>query len=395
MANADDAGSIQNASHAADAGLTNKCKADGGNAAVAQCPVKVTVKITCSPPVACPGHPHPITAVGTPSGGDYTWTVSGAELVDNSGNPLSSGDAVYLRSFQADDSTGTIPEKKATVSVTYTHPQGTAKDSTPVTIHKIEFKVTNNESVTFTDLEVKEDPGEMGSQGGVWIESKDPNVPTMNIDPKVTIKLDESCPRKKDCASNHRVGWIQDVTSWNKSVSYRHQTCTATFIVKPPVRDSVGGLADDDFPFYTAPLPFDSYTENDFERERNTLTVNHSDSPGWPASWSDPNPPKKAIDNSLVQLLFQQNFTAWLVVQNVEWSGHDLKGSFAFQMHFDWSVDHVVTVDTTLSMGQRCRPRSSTPQSRTLGKGKGSSAPSLTSMTASSKEAFKMKCTPT
>jgi len=394
MANADDAGSINNASRAADAGLTNTSRADGGDGAVASCPVKVTVKITCSPPVACPGHPHEITAVGTPSGGDYAWRVSGAELVDGSGSPISSGDTVYLRAFQADDATGAIPEKKATVSVTYTHPQGTAQESKPVTIHKIEFVVTNNETVTFTDLEVKEDRGEIGSLGGVSIESQDRNAETMNFNPKVTIKLDDSCPRKTDCARNHRVGWIQDVTSWNKSNEFRHQTCAAIFVVKPPVRDSVKDLDEDDIPFYSAPITFDNYSEMDFEQDRNTFTVNHSDSPGWPAAWSDPNPPNKSADNSLVGMVFQQDFTAWLAVQNIEWSKHDLRGSFAFQMHFDWSVDHTVKVDPTSPVGKRCSPRGSTPKGKNLGKGKGSSAPSLTSMTASSAKAFKMKCTP-
>src|ERR1700678_2025839 len=89
------------------------------------CKVTVTVAIKLSQPVACPGHPLSITAVGTPSGGTYAWTVAGAELVDGSGNPVATGDTVFLRGFKTDDATGAILEQDTTVSVTYTHPQGT------------------------------------------------------------------------------------------------------------------------------------------------------------------------------------------------------------------------------------------------------------------------------
>src|SRR5260370_21942003 len=95
----------------------------------APCPQPVTVVIHLSQPVACPGHPLLITAVGTPSGGTYAWTIAGAELVDAAGSPVSTGDTVYLRGFKSDDSNGKILEQNTTVSVTYTPPHGTDNDS--------------------------------------------------------------------------------------------------------------------------------------------------------------------------------------------------------------------------------------------------------------------------
>src|SRR4051794_32298543 len=79
----------------------------------APCPLAVTVVINLSQPIACPGHPLPITATGTPSGGTYAWTVAGAELVDGAGAAVSTGAAVNLRHFKANDTDGKIPEHSA------------------------------------------------------------------------------------------------------------------------------------------------------------------------------------------------------------------------------------------------------------------------------------------
>ena len=129
--------------------------------AIQSCPLQVTVTISLSQPVACPGHPLSITAVGTPSGGTFAWSSSGAELVDSSGSPVSTGATVFLRSFKADDATGAIPESAATISVTYTHPNGTATDSKPVKTHKIEFEVTDT-TITAGLTETKETGGGYG-----------------------------------------------------------------------------------------------------------------------------------------------------------------------------------------------------------------------------------------
>lgn len=54
---------------------------------------------------------------------------------------------------------------------------------------------------------------------------------------------------------------------------------------------------------------------------------------------------------------FSDSFTAWLVVQNIEWAAHHLAGSFAYQGHFDWSMQLNVTVDTTNAIGSRVTPK--------------------------------------
>lgn len=328
------------------------------------CPQAVKVVINLSQPVACPGQPLSITAAGTPEGGTYAWTASGAELVDDSGSPVNSGDTVLLRAFQADDSTGSIPEKTATVGVTYTHPNGTARDSKPVKIHKIEFEVTNTR-VTPGEMQALED------SEGVSLENRDPNVATIATNPSVKIKLDPSCPRKTECAANHRAGWIQDVTAFNKSIRFRHRVLTLSLSVGPPVRDA---LKDVEFPFYDEPIPFTG--------DRDTQTVPHSDSPGLPAAWHDSKADEPA-DNPLEKVVFEQGFTAWLAVQNVEWSRKDMRGSLAFQRHFDWSINHTVNIDAGRHWWEgKSTPRFSNPTIGDVGTGKGPGSPSLTKLNA-------------
>ncbi len=332
------------------------------------CPLAVTVKIKLSQPVACPGHPLSITAVGSPSGGTYAWTVSGAELVDGTGKPVSSGDTVFLRSFAADDATGRIPERKATVGVTYTHPNGTATDSKPVTVHKIEFDVTDT-AITAGLTQVDEGASSvvLGRIGA---------VDTMDTKPKVKIKLDASCPRKSDCAKNHRVGWLQTVTSNDRRVRYTHTLMTIT--VPLPVRDGNPASPPSSIPFY------DDVT--DFTGDGDQQLAHHRDSPGNGASWADrraaaPAPPP-AKNGQLRKVFFQSGFTAWLVVQNKEWSAHDMAGSFAYQKHFEWSVHLDVDVDTSKAVGKRCTPASAPPTLGAMANGKGGASPVLTAAVA-------------
>ena len=76
-------------------------------------------------------------------------------------------------------------------------------------------------------------------------------------------------------------------------------------------------------------------------------------------------------------MYFQMSFHAWLVVQNKEWSQHDLPGSLAYQKNFDWSTHLDVSVDTTNAIGSRCVPQSSTPTIGAMADGKGPNVPSL------------------
>ena len=333
--------------------------------AVTPCPLKVTVVIQLLLPVACPGHPFQLTAVGTPSGGTYAWTASGGELVDGFGAAASTGSTVFLRSFKADDATGKIPEQNITVSVTYTHPNGTANDSKPVKIHKIDFVVTDtNITAGVTQANEKATAVKLGNA---------PGVNTMVTDPKVKINLDPSCPRKSDCAQNHRVGWLQTVISVDRRSRYTHTLVQTTKTQALPLRDGDPYAGPSPHPFYDAAPKFTG--------DGDTEKAHHFDSPGLGANWTDPRhaapAPPPAVNRQLRNMYFQIGFHAWLVVQNIEWSLHDLPGSFAYQKHFDWSTHLDVAVDTTADVGSRCTPQSVVPTIGAMADGKGPESPSL------------------
>ncbi len=325
------------------------------------CPPPVTVVITLSANVACPGHPLQITANGSPGGGTYQWTVSGggAQLVDGSGNPVTTGDTVFLRSFQPDNTTANIPAQTAQVSVTYTHPQGTATDSKNVPIHKIDFVVTND-AITAGVI------GPQESAAGVTIGPSTGNREIVT-DPNVEIQLDASCPRKAACAGNHRVGWLQTMQSSDLRIRYRDSLLTWGLVPAAPIRDA----------FATATFPFYS-TVTAFTADRNKQTAHHEDSPNLPAGWTDPRPaapapsPAAPANGQLRLMFFNDTFTAWLVVQNVEWSTQDMNNSFAFLRNFDWSAHLDITADTTKALGSRCAPTSANvvaPANPAVGKG--------------------------
>ena len=323
------------------------------------CPLTVTVTITLSASVACPGHPLPITATGNPSGGTYSWTVSGgsAELVDGSGNPISTGSSVNLRSFKPDNAKGEIPAQQATVSVTYTHPNGTATDSKPVPIHAIKFEVTDTSIAKGKTTAIEKNGSlTLGASGQA----------SMSTDPKVKIKLDSTCPRKTACASNHRVGWLQTVLTNDRRTQYKNTLITVS--VPLPIRDGDSASGPSPFPFYDA--------APDFIDDNDTQTVHHEDSPGQGAGWIDPRPaapaPPPAINQKLTNVFFQNSFTAWLVVQSKEWKDHDLPGSFVYLKNFSWSIHLDVSVDMTQAVGSRCTPKSSDATISSMSNGKGS-----------------------
>ena len=325
---------------------------------------KVTVVIKLSMGVACPGHPLPITAVGTPGGGTYAWSISGgdAALVDGAGNPLLTGDHTNLRGLKVDDATGAIREQKPTVSVTYTHPDGSATDSKAVPIHSIEFDVTNT-TVTGGLTQVVD-------QATQSFFGNAPGMATMSTDPRVKLKLHASCPRKAACAANHRVGWLQTMLTTELKISYTN-TLTSWSPPSMPIRDIITNAPT--FPFYFWVAPFTA--------DQQTQTAHHEDSPGnfgvaWVDSRGGAAAPPPATRRQLRRVTFKDTFTAWLVVQNIEWAAHDLSGSFAYQKHFNWECGLDYAVDTTQPIAgagsNRCSPASKPAIIGAVGNGKGS-----------------------
>lgn len=353
---------------------------------IQKCSETVTVKIDLpAEVVACPGHPLEITAKGEPGGGTYHWTVSGgtAQLVNSGGKKTTTGATVYLRAFKADDATGNIPAQKATVGVTYKHPNGSPTDSRVVDVHQINFVVVHpptNPAVTTGSTEVTEN--DYAVVLGPVFRGSPVSGDSMATEPEVTIQLGESCPvtRKRDCARNHRVGWLQTVRADDRRARYTHTLVKVD--VKPPVLD---GGPRRRHPFFDDVKPFAD--------DKATLLVPHFDSPEDSADWIDPRsdapkpPPSENLQ--LREVCFSTSYTAWLVVQNIEWSKHKpeedpfaYKDSFAYLEHFDWGVRLNVEVNTAAKVGERCTPRSGAAWADEPKPGRGQNTPVLTGPSA-------------
>lgn len=282
--------------------------------------------------------------------------------MDGSGAAVSTGPTVNLRSFQPDNTNGKIPAQSASVSVTYTHPNGTATDTKPVPIHAIDFEVTDK---TITAGVTQANEGATNP-----ILGSAPGVATMSTDPKVKIKLDPSCPRKTDCASNHRTGWLQTMLTNVRDWRFTHTM--VSFNAPMPIRDAITGAPLK--PFYAAVMTFTG--------DQDQQTAHHEDSPLTTGSWSDPRAaapaPPPANNRRLRNVTFSHTFTAWLVVQNIEWSAHHRDTSFVFLGHFDWGLALTCAVDVTQALGSRMTPHSAPPNLGAFTTGKGAGNPVLT-----------------
>jgi len=319
-----------------------------------------TVVITPEAAVACPGHRFKLTAAGSPAGGDYEWSITGdAQLVDDKGKPAKKGAVVYLRSFKPDNDKGNIPERQATVTVNYVTAQGSATASQAVKIHKIDFVVTN-------DAVIGDSVAAQENNAGVTLWS-DPatGLPEMHTDPSVQINLDPSCPRKDDCATNFQVGWLQTMLTNDRRI--RFVRALLTWSCPMPIRDVWD--PDAQKPFYHEPFVLG------FLKDGDTATAHHEDSPSLPAAWHDPR--AGSPGGALRQIFFSNSFTAWLVVQCLEWAEFDIPGSFVYLRNFDWSIHLDVTVDLTQAVGSRCTPSSNPVQVGAVNVGKGASSPNL------------------
>jgi len=348
-------------------GTATVVAAKTANASIPLTPI--TVAIALDKPVACPGHPLAVTAAGTPPGGTFAWEITGAkvDLVDAAGAPIRAGAGVNLLGFDTDTSTGTIKELSATIKVTYTFTNGqTATDSKDVKIHEIKFKVTDK-TINKSDTTVLETATTITMTFGA--------AATMSTNPQIEIQLDAACPRKSDCASNHRVGWLQTVLTFQADFRYTHTLLSVTSPL--PIRDSVDTASSETVtkPFYLEPVQFAA--------DKEKKTAHHVDSPGFNGlSRVDPRPaapaPPPPKNRQLRQIIRTQGFTAWLVVQNKEWSAHDLAGSFAFQGNFDWSMGMTVSIDLTAAAGRQATPKKGPPTvPATISSGKGGGTPNI------------------
>jgi hypothetical protein len=323
----------------------------------------ITVTIALDQPVACPGHPLGIKATGDPPGGTYAWTIAvpAADLVDGARAPIRAGDRVNLLGFKADDTTGNIPEQTASIDVTYTWTNGeTATAHADVKIHEIKFVTTNN-GISQSPTTATDNASQVSISFGA--------AATMSTNPRIEIDLDASCPRKAACAQNHQVGWLQTALTFVADRRYTHTLIHKTPAL--PVRDALAGVTR---PFYSNPTPFTA--------DRNKQTAHHEDSPGTNAGLTDPRPgapaPPPAVNQQLRQIVRSESFTAWLVVQNIEWATHDMEHSFAFLGNFDWSMAMTVAVDMTQPVGSRVTPTTSNPTvPATISTGKGGGTPNL------------------
>jgi hypothetical protein len=330
-----------------------------GGKVTSRCSQPVTIVIELEESVACPGLPFPMKAKGKPSGGTYTWAVSGGELVNDKGKLVNTGAEINLRSFLPDDAKGRIRESTANVGVTYSYEGGNDSAFTSVPIHKIEFDVTNmviKSGVTQarefeTSLEFDNGPPTNGQ--------------TIAAEPMVKIILDASCPRKGECAQNHRSGWLQTVLSDATAIRYEHTILT--YDIRPlPIRDARN----------TAPLkPFYNETIR-FKADQDKQIVRHSDTPQHKALWRYPK------QDPLQRVVLDTSFAAWLVVQNIEWSAYHPDESFVFVGNFTWSVRLETAVDLSREVGDRCQPASGSATPTEFERGKGKTSPVLGDPTA-------------
>ena len=323
----------------------------------------MSVEITLDKPIACPGHPLPMTATGMPSGGTYEWVVSdnAAQLVDASGKRLTKGQALSMRCFKPDDATGDLPERVITVGVTYTHPTlGTVEASKPVTVHAVSFLLE--------DLAIQ--------QGGTQVLERDEGLyvgaegsQTIEASTKVSITVAESCPRRSACENAYEVGWIQNIVS--DVLKLRYPSTLVSSHVSMPILDSNSVIK----PWaYSRRALFPTPTEIRFVDSPTLVAV----------PWRDERPPEAdeapgPLD--LRRLELHMIFRTWVAVRHVEWGAHDSTGSFVWLRNFGWSANLDTQVNIAQLVGARCSRGSNSAHIGIPETGRGTHTPVLTGKT--------------
>ena len=273
-------------------------------------------------------------------------------MTDAAGTAATEGDTLYLRGIEPEE----VP-----LEVEYTESGRTTTATKRITIHGIDYRVRNF-TVTRGGFQANE------NATGVKMWNIPPN-PAFSLDPTVQIQLDASCPRKADCARNHRVGWLQVMRVDNRETRYPSTRFWVDCAM--PIRDA---WRDTVRPFYDGP------SVARFAGDRDTQTAHHEDSPSFPgseAAWTDPRP-GVAGDTNLQSVTLEDRFTAWLVVQNMEWANDvRVSDSFTYLKHTDWRCALTVTINHARAVGSRATPRSRNT-SFSVGEGKGSGNPIFT-----------------
>jgi hypothetical protein len=313
-------------------------------------------------PVACPGHPHELLATSNTPGGVYTWSIASQEasLTDGRGARLTNGNIVFLE--------GIDPEK-VRVTVRYTVAAGVAQADARIRIHPIDFEVIRFDVVAGMSEAVE-------SANGLQIRQPPGGQDTFAVEAAVKINVDPSCPRRDECARNHRVGWLQTLRANRRVAKYpgsRYQE-----EVPLPIRDAT--RADSMPPFYDGDEVYQFLWGTD------QLTTRLEDNPETDtAGWlDDPSGLPPGSDLKLEHLEMSNEFTAWLVVQNIEWAQRALADSFDYLRNLDWRCGLKASVDHARPIGSRATPRRAAARDLGMGGGRGTHTPKLDAPTAKS-----------
>jgi len=297
--------------------------------------------------VACPGHKEELHAVVTPVGGTIEWTVTrgAARIVDSTGAVTRTGETAYLH--------GITPEE-IEVSLKYTHTGSHTTVTKRITIHAINYRVTR-----FTPNAGGFGLWESAAGAKIW---NNPPGSAFSLDPKVKITVHSSCTRKDDCAKNHRVGWLQTMRTSTRVAAYAGNRTVVNCPM--PIRDA---WHDTLKPFY------DGTFVKTFTGDGNEQIVHQEDSPsfpGSPAPWSN-------ATGALQSIRLAHDFTAWLVVQNIEWIPVSIPDSFKYLKNIDWSNDLNSAIDVTVPVGSRAATSRTNTVNSGDSDGKGARTPVL------------------
>ncbi|MFH1374527.1 MAG: hypothetical protein ABII79_12100 [bacterium] len=323
--------------------------------------------------VACPGHPHELTANVTPDGGTCVWSIvtGGSILTKENGDALDAGSVTKVRLLGVKP--GTVK-----VRLRYSKDGRRRTANISITIHKIKFTVTNFDIEKGVSAANEFQEGLiMGPRSRLHDNALTPEGPTFKMSAEVQISVADSCRRRDDCAKNHRVGWLQTMRENERKALYSKKLITVT--VALPIRDA----QPNDDGNYSHPPFYHGPSVKAFDNNEDTQTAAFEDSPWWPNPGVGPAPWTNEAYGELFQITFKNRFTAWLVVQNIAWADladeygsedfneERMRESFTFLKHVNWSCGFSTSVDNSKSVGSRAATKSKEPWHRRWWTGRG------------------------